>query len=106
MSIEYTPGPLLDAARHTPTALWNDSSDLTDSETEWQVVHELALEATYRGFLDISVGRVPVDNPDEVPVALNYQATHSPPIPRSVSPSSAWSTTQSKGRLTQRDPLD
>lgn len=27
MSIEYTPGPLLDAARHTPTALWNDSSD-------------------------------------------------------------------------------
>ena len=27
MSIEYTPGPLLDAARNTPTALWNDSSD-------------------------------------------------------------------------------
>lgn len=27
MSIEYTPGPLLDAAHHTPTALWNDSSD-------------------------------------------------------------------------------
>ena len=27
MSIEYTPGPLLDAARHIPTALWNDSSD-------------------------------------------------------------------------------
>ena len=26
--IEYTPGPLLDAARNTPTALWNDSSDL------------------------------------------------------------------------------
>ena len=26
MSIEYTPGPLLDAARNTPTALWNDSS--------------------------------------------------------------------------------
>lgn len=68
-------------------------------------MHELALEATYRGLLDISVGRVPVDNPDEVPVALNYQATHSPPIPRSVSPSSAWSTTQSQGRLTQRDPL-
>lgn len=27
MSIEYTPGPLLDAACNTPTALWNDSSD-------------------------------------------------------------------------------
>ena len=27
MAIEYTPGPLLDAARNTPTALWNDSSD-------------------------------------------------------------------------------
>ncbi len=27
MSVEYTPGPLLDAARHTPTALRNDSSD-------------------------------------------------------------------------------
>lgn len=27
MSIEYTPGPLLDTARHTPTALWNNSSD-------------------------------------------------------------------------------
>jgi len=27
MSIEYTPGPLLDAARNTPTALWNDSAD-------------------------------------------------------------------------------
>lgn len=27
MSIEYTPGPLLDAAHHTPTALRNDSSD-------------------------------------------------------------------------------
>ena len=27
ISIEYTPGPLLDAARNTPTALWNDSSD-------------------------------------------------------------------------------
>ena len=27
MSIEYTLGPLLDAARNTPTALWNDSSD-------------------------------------------------------------------------------
>ena len=27
MSIEDTPGPLLDAARNTPTALWNDSSD-------------------------------------------------------------------------------
>ena len=27
MSIEYTPGPLLDAARNTLTALWNDSSD-------------------------------------------------------------------------------
>ena len=27
MSIEYTPGPLLDAARNPPTALWNDSSD-------------------------------------------------------------------------------
>ena len=27
MPIEYTPGPLLDAARNTPTALWNDSSD-------------------------------------------------------------------------------
>ena len=30
MSIEYTPGPLLDAARNTPTALWNDSSDPTE----------------------------------------------------------------------------
>ena len=28
--IEYTPGPLLDAARNTPTALWNDSSDLDE----------------------------------------------------------------------------
>lgn len=27
MSIEYTPGPLLDAARTTPTVLWNDSAD-------------------------------------------------------------------------------
>lgn len=27
MSIEYTPGPLLEAARNTPTALWNDSAD-------------------------------------------------------------------------------
>jgi len=27
MSIEYTAGPLLDAARNTPTALWNDSAD-------------------------------------------------------------------------------
>ena len=27
MSIDYTPGPLLDAARNTPTALWNDSAD-------------------------------------------------------------------------------
>ena len=28
--IEYTPGPLLDAARNTSTALWNDSSDLDE----------------------------------------------------------------------------
>lgn len=28
--ITYTPGPLLDAARNTPTALWNDSSDLDE----------------------------------------------------------------------------
>lgn len=28
--IEYTPGPLLDAVRSTPTALWNDSSDLNE----------------------------------------------------------------------------
>lgn len=28
--ITYTPGPLLDAARTTPTALWNDSSDLAE----------------------------------------------------------------------------
>ena len=28
--IEYTPGPLLTAARTTPTALWNDSSDLAE----------------------------------------------------------------------------
>ncbi|WP_127841586.1 transaldolase family protein [Actinomyces wuliandei] len=27
MSIDYTPGPLLDAVRSTPTALWNDSAD-------------------------------------------------------------------------------
>lgn len=27
MSIEYTPGPLLEASRTTPTALWNDSAD-------------------------------------------------------------------------------
>ena len=27
MTIEYTPGPLLDAARAFPTALWNDSAD-------------------------------------------------------------------------------
>ncbi|WP_128772495.1 transaldolase family protein [Actinomyces oricola] len=27
MTIDYTPGPLLDAARTTPTALWNDSAD-------------------------------------------------------------------------------
>ena len=26
MSIDYTPGPLLDAARNTPPALWNDSA--------------------------------------------------------------------------------
>ena len=30
MSIEYTPGPLLDASRTTPTALWNDSADLDE----------------------------------------------------------------------------
>ena len=28
--IEYTPGPLLTAAQNTPTALWNDSSDLNE----------------------------------------------------------------------------
>ena len=28
--IEYTPGPLLTAAQNTPTALWNDSSDLDE----------------------------------------------------------------------------
>lgn len=28
--IEYTPGPLLTAAQTTPTALWNDSSDLDE----------------------------------------------------------------------------
>lgn len=28
--IEYTPGPLLDAVQNTPTALWNDSSDLNE----------------------------------------------------------------------------
>lgn len=28
--IEYTPGPLLTAAQNTPTALWNDSSDLKE----------------------------------------------------------------------------
>ena len=28
-----TPGPLLDAARNTPTALWNDSSDLDELRT-------------------------------------------------------------------------
>ncbi|MGA4507767.1 transaldolase family protein [Propionibacteriaceae bacterium G1746] len=27
MAIEYTPGPLLDAVRQFPTALWNDSAD-------------------------------------------------------------------------------
>ena len=27
MSIEYTPGPLLEASRTTPTVLWNDSAD-------------------------------------------------------------------------------
>ena len=27
MSIEYTPGPLLEASRTTPTVLWNDSTD-------------------------------------------------------------------------------
>ncbi|WP_194948605.1 transaldolase family protein [Actinomyces trachealis] len=27
MNIEYTPGPLLEASRTTPTALWNDSAD-------------------------------------------------------------------------------
>ena len=27
MTIEYTPGPLLEAARTTPTVLWNDSAD-------------------------------------------------------------------------------
>lgn len=27
---DFTPGPLLDAARTTPTALWNDSSDLDE----------------------------------------------------------------------------
>lgn len=27
---DYTPGPLLDASRSTPTALWNDSSDLDE----------------------------------------------------------------------------
>ncbi len=30
MTIDYTPGPLLDAAQQTPTALWNDSSDLDE----------------------------------------------------------------------------
>lgn len=30
MNVQYTPGPLLDAARTTPTALWNDSSDLDE----------------------------------------------------------------------------
>lgn len=28
--ITFTPGPLLDAAQNTPTALWNDSSDLAE----------------------------------------------------------------------------
>lgn len=28
--IQYTPGPLLEVARTTPTALWNDSSDLEE----------------------------------------------------------------------------
>ncbi len=27
MAIDYTPGPLLDAARQFPTVLWNDSAD-------------------------------------------------------------------------------
>ncbi|WP_353080757.1 transaldolase family protein, partial [Tessaracoccus lapidicaptus] len=30
MTIEYTEGPLLTAARTTPTALWNDSADLDE----------------------------------------------------------------------------
>lgn len=30
MSIDYTPGPLLEAARNFPTALWNDSADLDE----------------------------------------------------------------------------
>ncbi|AQP45990.1 transaldolase family protein [Tessaracoccus flavus] len=30
MTDQYTPGPLLEAARNTPTALWNDSSDLEE----------------------------------------------------------------------------
>ncbi len=30
MKINYTPGPLLDASRTTPTALWNDSADLDE----------------------------------------------------------------------------
>lgn len=30
MTIEYTEGPLLTAARNTPTALWNDSADLEE----------------------------------------------------------------------------
>ncbi|HMR49518.1 MAG TPA: transaldolase family protein [Arachnia sp.] len=30
VDVTYTPGPLLDAARSTPTALWNDSSDLDE----------------------------------------------------------------------------
>jgi len=33
MSIDYTPGPLLDAARNTPTALWNDSADPDELRT-------------------------------------------------------------------------
>ncbi|WP_040283547.1 transaldolase family protein [Tessaracoccus massiliensis] len=28
--VSYTPGPLLEAARNTPTCLWNDSSDLDE----------------------------------------------------------------------------
>lgn len=30
MDVEYTPGPLYEATKSTPTALWNDSSDLNE----------------------------------------------------------------------------
>ena len=62
MSIEYTPGPLLDAARNTPTALWNAPLTQTNCVSpflRWcwcylQPDHRLQLHYQAQGLLERS----------------------------------------------------